>query len=140
MVCLVYLVIWLNENNQMNQINQPVLTLHGYRECHWGLAARRIHDHCHTHKAQCASHDVEPIWSHAIHRPSPEKRQHNEHAAIRGIEPTKVSRLKCRYDALENENGGSGNPVTKWPSFAKPEPHKVPASNLAQSCHHEQSY
>jgi len=45
--------------------------------------------------------DIEPLRLHPIHRPSQEKRQNNEHAAIRGIDPAKVGCLKCRNDAVE---------------------------------------
>jgi len=53
------------------------------------------------------------------------------------LDPTKVRRLKCGNDAIENENSCSGNPITKWPSLAEPEPHKIPASNLAKTGEYE---
>ena len=67
----------------------------------------RIHNYRHPHKAQFASHDIEPIRLHPIHRLSPEERQYNEYAAICGIHATNVGLLKCRNDAIENNNGGT---------------------------------
>ncbi len=41
---------------------------------------------------------------------------------------------------MKNKNGGFGYPITKWPSLAEPEPHKIPASDLVESSEHIESY
>ena len=56
------------------------------------------------------------------------------------MDPTKVGRLICRNDAIENKNGRSGNSITNWPPLAEPESHKIPASNLAKTGEHIESY
>lgn len=48
-----------------------------------------------------------------------------------------MRRLERWDDALEKEEGRTGNPASKWPLLSDPEPHKIPASNLAQSGEHK---
>ena len=58
-----------------------------------------VHDDCHTHETNSGPDDIESVRARAVYSPSPEERQYNEHAAIGGVDPTKVGRLTCRNDA-----------------------------------------
>ena len=87
--------------------------------------ARSVHDDRHTHEANGSPDDIESVWARTVYSPSPEERQYNEHAAIGGIDSTKVARLIGRNDAIENKNGRSGNPIAKWPSLTKTEDWKL---------------
>jgi hypothetical protein len=84
--------------------------------------------------------DIESVRTRIVSRPSPEKREQHAHAAICGIDPTNVGCLICRKDSIENENGRSGNPVTKWPSLAELAPHTLTTSDLAQTGKPRASY
>lgn len=97
------------------------------------LCPRRIHDDDHSNHAENRSNGVVSIRSGSVETPAPEQREYNEHRAIGRIDAAKVSGLEGGDDAVQDQDGSSGEGVSPGTTLPKREPNEVSTADFTES-------
>jgi len=108
------------------------------RWCSFHRRTRPVHHHADTDEGNCTTDYVGPVRAVAVEVPPPQKRQHNEEAAVYGIDSPEVARLKGRYDAIEDQDDPAQQTPPCRTIIPKPLPNQPPTADFANASDNEQ--